>query len=118
MHTTVVLEYARAVNGQCSPQVRRLLAFDEIEIDLSARSQETHKRMRDKAAHACRALCRTRVAGCRPSLCHFRKWPRASSGHAAEQRPPSNNESAGLLGGRFNASSTIPVHGAWPMGHR
>jgi hypothetical protein len=38
----------------------------------------------------------------------------ASSGHAAEQRPPSNNESAGLLGGRFNASSTIPVHGAGP----
>jgi hypothetical protein len=26
----------------------------------------------------------------------------------------SNNESAGLLGGRFNASSTIPVHGAGP----
>jgi hypothetical protein len=25
-------------------------------------SQETHKRMKDKAAHACRALCRTRVA--------------------------------------------------------
>ena len=40
--------------------------------------------------------------------------PGASSGHAAEQRAPSNNESAGLLGGRFNASSTIPVHGAGP----
>ena len=38
----------------------------------------------------------------------------ASSGHAAEQRPPSNNELAGLLGGRFNNSSTIPVHGAGP----
>jgi hypothetical protein len=25
-------------------------------------SQETHKRMKDKAAHACRALCRARVA--------------------------------------------------------
>ena len=40
--------------------------------------------------------------------------PGASSGHAAEQRAPSNNESAGLMGGRFNASSTIPVHGADP----
>jgi hypothetical protein len=37
---------------------------------------------------------------------------RPSSGHHQ------NNESAGLMGGRFNASSTIPVHGAWPMGHR
>jgi hypothetical protein len=26
------------------------------------RTQETNKRMRDKAAHACRALCRARVA--------------------------------------------------------
>ena len=38
------------------------------------------------------------------------------SGHAAEQRPPSNNKSAGLLGGRFNNSSTIrcmvPGHGS------
>ena len=38
----------------------------------------------------------------------------ASSGYPAEQRPPSNTNSAGLLGGRFNASSTIPVHGAGP----
>ena len=26
------------------------------------RAQETNKRMKDKAAHACRALCRARVA--------------------------------------------------------
>jgi hypothetical protein len=47
-------------------------------------------------------------------LCRFGSRPGASSGHAAEQRPPSNIESAGLMGSRFNVSSTMPVHGAGP----
>ena len=31
-------------------------------VSSNCRSQKTRKRMKDKAAHACRALCRTRVA--------------------------------------------------------
>ena len=40
---------------------------DEVRVALGDyeaifRAQETNKRMKDKAAHACRALCRARVA--------------------------------------------------------
>jgi len=50
---------ARALAQQVFPLA---VGAPRVLLGWGFRAQETHKRMKDKAAHACHALCRARVA--------------------------------------------------------
>jgi ethanolamine utilization microcompartment shell protein EutL len=51
-----------ALAGETPEAVREGLRVALADCEEIFRAQETNKRMKDKAAHACRALCRARVA--------------------------------------------------------
>jgi hypothetical protein len=55
---TEVLVLEGEISNLLREGVRRRLAICEKQF----RDAETHKRMKDRAAHACRTLCRARVA--------------------------------------------------------
>jgi hypothetical protein len=50
-----------ALAGEEPDAVREGVRVALADCEEIFRAQETHKRMKDKAAHACRALCRARV---------------------------------------------------------
>jgi hypothetical protein len=50
-----------ALAGEEPDAVREGVHIALADCEAIFRAQETNKRMRDKAAHACRALCRARV---------------------------------------------------------
>ncbi len=49
--------------GESADAVREAVRVALADGEAIFRAQEPNKRMRDKAAQACRALCRARVAG-------------------------------------------------------
>jgi hypothetical protein len=51
-----------ALAGEEPEAVREKVRVALADCEAIFRAQETHKRMKDKAAHAWRALCRARVA--------------------------------------------------------
>jgi hypothetical protein len=51
-----------ALAGKDPDAIREGVRVVLADCEAIFRAQETNKRMRDKAAHACRALCRARVA--------------------------------------------------------
>jgi ethanolamine utilization microcompartment shell protein EutL len=51
-----------ALAGEEPDAVREGVRVALADCEAIFRAQEANKRMRDKAAHACRALCRARVA--------------------------------------------------------
>jgi ethanolamine utilization microcompartment shell protein EutL len=51
-----------ALAGEDPDAIREGVRVALADCEAIFRAQETNKRMRDKAAHACRALCRARVA--------------------------------------------------------
>jgi hypothetical protein len=50
-----------ALAGENPDAIREGLRVAFADCEEIFRAQETNKRMRDKAAHACRALCRARI---------------------------------------------------------
>jgi hypothetical protein len=51
-----------ALEGEISNLLREGVRRQLVICEEQFRDAETNKRMKDKAAHACRTLCRTRVA--------------------------------------------------------
>jgi len=51
-----------ALAGENPDAIREGVRVALTDCEEIFRAQETNKRMRDQAAHACRALCRARVA--------------------------------------------------------
>jgi hypothetical protein len=51
-----------ALAGETPDAIREGVRVALADCEEIFRAQETHKRMKDEAAHACHALCRARVA--------------------------------------------------------